>query len=235
MARRHRTRYALLTGLGLVVLYALCAYVVLPRFWTQYDARSGGTLRPMVTATLDGRPGDPINIGLLGTRGDVEAAMAAAGWYPADPVTVLSSLRIAASVLFDRAYRQAPVSPLLYEGQVEALAFEKPVGGSADRRQHVRFWRMSPGDDTEAPLWLGSVTFDAGVGFSHYTGAVTHDIAPEIDEARSALVNDLQHAGRVAALRMETGIGATANGRNGEGSPYRTDGMASIVTLSPHP
>jgi hypothetical protein len=94
---------------------------------------------------------------------------------------------------------------------------------------------VSPGDDTEAPLWLGSVTFDAGVGFSHYTGAITHDIAPEIDEARSALVADLGRTSRVANVLMETGIGATENGRNGEGSPYRTDGMAAIVTLSPRP
>ncbi len=222
-------REGLLGLLLALMMYCLVAYLVLPRFWTQYDERSGGLLRPMVSVTLQGRPGDPINVGVAGDRTALDRAMAAAGWHPADPVTVMSSLRIAASVLLDRPYPQAPVSPLLYDGRVETVAFEKAVGRSADRRQHVRFWAQLalPGE----PSFLGSVTFDQGVGFSHYTGAVTHDISPDIDTARNALVSDLQATGLVANVRTVTGIGATTRGRNGEGSPYHTDGEASIVAL----
>jgi hypothetical protein len=43
--------------------------------------------------------------------------MHAAGWYPADPVTLKSSLEIVASVALDRPYNRAPVSPLLYAGR----------------------------------------------------------------------------------------------------------------------
>jgi len=224
-------RGALLALLGLFVLYYLVAYLVLPRLWTQYDARSGGLARPMVTATLQGRPGDPINIGILGDRASLDRAMAAAGWSAADPVTIVSSLRIAASVLFDRSYPGAPVSPLLYEGQVETVAYEKAVGTSADSRQHVRFWARPVLPRTESPSFLGSVTFDQGVGFSHYTGAVTHRIAPDIDAARDALVKDLEATGLAAGTRVVTGIGPTQDGRNGEGSLYRTDGLARIVDL----
>lgn len=216
---------------GAILLYVACAYFVLPRVWTHYDARSGGTLRPMVTATLQGRPGDPVNVGILASDVDLAHAMRTAGWFPADPVTPLSSLRIVASVLFDRPYRDAPVSPLLYEGRPEDLAFEKPVGTSAGRRQHVRLWRAPTLGGSARPLWLGSVTFDRSVGFSRYTGAVTHDIAPDIDAARNQLVADLEAGGEVAGVETQTGIGPTANGRNGEGSPYHTDGMAMIVTL----
>ncbi|WP_082652240.1 LssY C-terminal domain-containing protein [Aureimonas sp. AU12] len=216
---------------GAVLVYVASAYFVLPRVWTHYDARSGGTLRPMVTVTLQGRPGDPINVGIIASQGDLARAMGKAGWFPADPVTLLSSLRIVASVLFDRSYTDAPVSPLLYEGRPEDLAFEKPVGISADRREHVRFWQAPTVDGSDRPLWLGSVTFDHSVGLSHYTGAVTHDIAPDIDTARNQFVADLQAGGEVADVAEETGIGPTTDGRNGEGSPYHTDGMAKIVTL----
>lgn len=224
-------RYGLLGCLCVFVLYALTAYLVLPRGWTQYDERSGGLLRPMVTVTLEGWPGDPINIGIVGDRPALDRAMAAAGWSAADPVTLVSSLRIAASVLFDRSYPRAPVSPLLYEGQVETVAYEKAVGTSADRRQHVRFWARPVTAGSDAPSFLGSVTFDRGVGFSRYTGAVTHDIAPDIDAARDALVRDLETTGLVSGTRSVTGIGPTSNGRNGEGSPYHTDGRASIVEI----
>lgn len=226
-------RRILAHGLLAVVLvltaYGLTAYLVLPRIWTRYDERSAGLLRPMVTVTLEGRPGDPVNIGIVGDRAALDRAMASAGWHPADPVTLVSSLRIALSVLFDRPYLEAPVSPLLYDGHVETVAFEKPVGQSADRRQHVRFWAQ-PSLDGGASF-LGSATFDAGVGFSHYTGAVTHDIAPDIDAARDALVRDLTATGLVGDVRSVTGVGPTQDGRNGEGSPYRTDGDARIVVL----
>ncbi len=222
-------REGLLAMVLAFIVYCLGAYLVLPRIWTHYDARSGGLLRPMVSVTLQGRPGDPINVGIVGHRDTLDRAMAAAGWHPADPVTVMSSLRIAASVLFDRPYPQAPVSPLLYDGRVETVAFERAVGQSADRRQHVRFsaQRAVAGE----PSFLGSVTFDEGVGFSHYTGAVTHDIAPDIDAARDALVADLQATGLVADVRTVTGIGPTTGGRNGEGSPYHTDGAAFVLVL----
>ncbi|MBB3934691.1 LssY C-terminal domain-containing protein [Aureimonas phyllosphaerae] len=226
-------RRILAHGLLAVVLalttYGLAAYLVLPRIWTRYDERSAGLLRPMVTVTLQGRPGDPINIGIVGDRAALDRAMAAAGWHLADPVTVVSSLRIAASVLFDRPYPQAPVSPLLYDGHVETVAFEKPDGRSADRRQHVRFWAQPTFGDGVS--FLGSVTFDAGVGFSHYTGAVTHMIAPDVDAARNGLVADLDATGMVTAVRTVTGIGPEQDGRNGEGSPYRTDGDARILVL----
>ncbi len=221
--------HGLLAVVLVVTAYGLAAYLVLPRIWTRYDERSAGLLRPMVTVTLQGRPGDPVNIGIVGDRAALDRAMAAAGWHSADPVTLVSSLRIGASVLFDRPYLQAPVSPLLYDGHVETVAFEKPVGRSADRRQHVRFWAQ--------PTWgngvsfLGSVTFDAGVGFSRYTGAVTHTIAPDLDRARDGLVSDLEATGSVAEVRTVTGIGPTQDGRNGEGSPYRTDGDARILIL----
>ena len=93
----------------------------------------------MVTRTAQGIPGDPINVGLVGAKADVLCAMHAAAWYPADPITFRSSVEIIGSVVLDRPYRDAPVSSLFYDGRREDLAFEKPDGTSADRRQHVRF------------------------------------------------------------------------------------------------
>ena len=66
--------------------------------------------------------------------------MHAAAWYPADPITLRSSLEIIGSVVLDRPYRDAPGSKLFYLGRREDLAFEKLDGRSADRRHHVRIW-----------------------------------------------------------------------------------------------
>ena len=74
-------------------------------------------------------------------------------------------------------------------------------------------------------------TFDRGVGVSHYTGAITHHIAADIDAERDLLATDLEAAGMVDAKYQVTGIGPTLTGRNGGGDPYYTDGEVWILRL----
>src|SRR5262245_34426564 len=90
-AKRSKARIALATLGVAVVIYGLTAYVVLPRAWTHYEHQKGLAGLTMVTRTSQEIPGDPINVGLVGTREDVLCVMHAAGWYPADPITFRSS------------------------------------------------------------------------------------------------------------------------------------------------
>jgi len=231
--RRDRSRLQrfLLGALGTILVYTLLAYVVLPAFWTHHEHQKGLAALPMVTLTAQGIPGDPINVGLVGDDKDVLCAMAAAGWYPADRVTLRSSIEIVGSVVLDRPYHDAPVSPLYYLGRREDLAFEKPSGRSADHRHHVRFWKVLEQGDEKRPVWLGDATFDRSVGISHYTGAVTHHIDADIDAERALLATDLEAAGMVTAKYQVTGIGPTMAGRNGGGDLYYTDGEVWILRL----
>ncbi len=221
----------LLLALAVVIAYALLAYVVLPAAWTHHEHQKGLAALPMVTRTAQGIPGDPINVGLVGEQRDVLCAMNAAGWYPADPVTLRSSIEIAGSVLLDRPYRDAPVSPLFYLDRREDLAFEKPVGNSADHRNHVRFWKVLNQGEEKRPVWLGDATFDKSVGVSRYTGAITHHIDADIDAERMLLATDLETAGMVTAKYQVTGVGPTVAGRNGGGDLYYTDGEVWILRL----
>jgi hypothetical protein len=230
-AQRRRLRLLLQLLLLLLTVYGLLAYLVLPAVWTHYEHQKRLAGLPMVTRTAQGIPGDPINVGLIGDKADVLCAMRAAGWYPADPVTLRSSIEIAGSVLLDRPYRDAPVSPLFYLGRPEDLAFEKPVGGSADHRHHVRFWKVLDSGEEGRPVWLGDATFDRSVGISDYTGAITHHIAADIDAERTVLADDLEAAGLVEAKYQVTGVGPTVAGRNGGGDLYYTDGEVWLLRL----
>jgi hypothetical protein len=232
--RRDRSRLerVLLALLAVVSAYTVLAYVVLPAFWTHYEHQRGLADLPMVTRTAQSIPADPINVGLIGDEKEVLCAMNAAGWFPADPVTFRSSIEIAGSVLLDRAYKDAPVSNLFYLGRHEDLAFEKPAGNSADRRHHVRFWKVLDQGQEKRPVWLGAVTFDKGVGVSHFTGAITHHIDADLDAERELLTADLEGAGMVTAKYQVTGVGPTVTGRNGGGDPYFTDGEVWIVRLA---
>lgn len=224
-------RRIIVTAIFVLAAYGVLAYIVLPAAWTHYEHQKGLAGRPMVTHTAQGIPGDALNVGLVGSRDDVIRAMHAAGWYPADPVTLKTSIAIVGSVLLDRPYRTAPVSPLYYDGRKEDLAFEKPDGKSADRRHHVRFWLVLETGEEGRPVWLGAVTFDRSVGLSRYTAQVTHHIAPDIDAERDGLIADLTKAGMVTAIYQVTGVGPTLTGRNGEGDLYYTDGEIWIARL----
>jgi LssY C-terminus len=232
--RAHHIKWGALlltTGGTIVSLYFLLAYVVLPLFWRHYEHQYGLEGLTMVTRTSNGIPGDPINAGLVGSRENVLCAMNAAGWYPADPITLRSSVEIVGSVLLDRPYRGAPVSHLYYNNRRQDLAFELPVGTSADRRHHVRFWRALDRGQEGRAVWLGAATFDRGVGFSRDDARVTHHIAPDIDADRDLLTADLKKANVVETIYEVTGIGPTFDGHNGEGDRYYTDGDIKISVL----
>lgn len=214
-----------------LVLYVSAAYFLLPSIWRHYEHQKKIDGLPMVTTTAQGIPADPINVGMVGTAKDILCAMTAAGWYGADKITWRSSLEISNSVLRDKPYPKAPVSPLFYAGRKEDFAFERPVGTSADQRHHVRLWQVLSEGDEGRPVWLGAATFDRSVGLSHYTGAITHHIGPDVDAERELIAADLEAAGMVSARYQVMGIGPTLLGRNGEGDPYFTDGEVWVLRL----
>src|SRR6476469_2412342 len=90
-----RWRHLLLAAGGFVFLYLLLAYVVLPLAWTHHEHQPQLAAMPMRTRTAQDIPGDPINVGLAGSRKDVVLAMHEGGWSPADPVTLRTGIEIA--------------------------------------------------------------------------------------------------------------------------------------------
>ena len=224
-------RRALTLTLFMLCGYGLLAYIILPGLWTHYEHQKGLADLPMVTRTGQGIPGDPMNVGLIGDQRDVICAMHQAGWYPADPITLKSSIEIVGSVLLDRPYKDAPVSNLYYQGRREDLAYEKAIGASADRRNHVRYWKVLDQGEEKRPVWLGAATQDRGVGVSKYTVAVTHHISGDLDAERAVLTADLEKAEMVTAKYQVTGIGPTVAGYNGGGDLYYTDGEIWVLRL----
>ncbi len=230
MRRKARFKAVALAAVAVALIYFAIAYLLLPTFWMEHERHLTDNIDSFLTTTPQGIPGDPINVGLVGTKAEVLGAFAKAGWHPADPITLRSSIDIGLSVVLDRPDVDAPVSALMFEGRRQDLAFEKAAGESADTRHHVRFW-LTPETDDDRPLWLGSSSFDRGVGISHDTGQITHHIGPDLDAERDYLMESLTKAGAIASSSEVEGVGATRTGRNGGGDPYFTDGMVLIGTL----
>jgi len=221
-----------LTALG---IWLVIAYLALPSLWKHHERRHPALDdAPRITQTGALIPGDPLNLSFIGSEDDLVAAMHAAKWFPADPVTLRSSLRIAEASILHRSYEDAPVSNLFLFGRKEDLAFEKPAGKDPRERHHVRFWKAPQLDAQGRPCWFGAVTFDRSVGFSHTTGQITHHIAPDLDAERDALIADLQQADKVDQLDWKDDFQSQGEGRNGGGDPWKTDKRLAVVTLRPN-
>ena len=233
MATKKIDRRLAAAAIAAAALYLALAYLLAPFFWRHFEHQPKLAGFEATTRTALGLPGDAINVGLEGSGDDVLCAMHAAGWRPADPVTLSSSVRIIGSVVLDRPYLDAPVSPLFYENRKQDLAFEKPSGKSARTRHHARFWKALDAGDDGLPVWLGAAVFDDGLGVSHYTGQITHHTAPDIDAERDLLISDLVQAKKVDELYSVSGVGPTLFSRNGGGDPYFTDGDIAFARLVP--
>ncbi len=220
----HRKKIIIFVS-GFILVWLSAAYFIAPELWLRYAHRHPAFEDiPGVTYTADGIPADPINVALVGTKAQVVKIMLAAKWYPADPITLRSSLEIAEAAVFKRPDEDAPVSSEFLFGRKQDLAFELAVGDNPRHRHHVRFWESHKRDGDGRPIWVGSAIFDQRVGLSRTTGQITHETAPNVDAERDKLFDDLKKTGDLAKFEIIDGFHKVLKGRNGEGNPWFTDG-----------
>ena len=186
---------------------------------------------PRHTTTSRGHQGDAVNVAFIGSEEELHRVLAVARWYAADPITLETSLRIAADVVLHKPYAHAPVSDLYLWGRRQDVAFEQPVGDSPKQRHHVRFWRSRELDRAGRPLWLGAATFDERVEISRTTGGVTHKISPNIDRERNKLVSDAIRAGTLDGYYWVDQFHRQGQGTNGGGDPYFTDRRLAVGVI----
>ena len=217
-----------------IVFWVLLAYLVLPRLHRILTAVYVPDYFIGRARTSDGLLGDPVNLAFMGSRAQIEAALVAAGWRTADPVTLRSSWRIITSTLTRRSYDEAPVSPLFLFGRQQDFAYQQEFAGNPSQRHHVRFWRCP--DDWLLPggyrvEWVAAGTFDTAVGLSLFTLQVTHRIDADTDIERDHIVGSLTAAEPRVTVDVIRDFSTGYHSRNGGGDSIRTDGDLPIVDV----
>jgi hypothetical protein len=230
--RTRYVRHASISLIALLAVYWALAYFLIPLAWKLVNGNSGFPEgEPRFTLTADNRPGDPLNVALVGSETAVKSALGAAGWVAADPLGIESGLKIVTDILLERRYITAPVSALFLNRRREDLAFEQAVGADPAKRHHVRFWLLDPGPGQAVPIWIGAASFDTGVGLSHETGQITHHIASDVDRERDKLRADLMQTRRLAEEYMVPGFHKQLSGFNGGGDKWVTDGSLWVGVI----
>jgi hypothetical protein len=183
------------------------------------------------------RHGDPLNLVVVGSHDAVVAAFAQRGWDVTERLYTASVWQTLKSFLVGSSYRYSPVSPLYVFGRRQDVALQK-ARKTVDERNHLRLW-LAPYRLGDMPVWVGQVSRDIGVRFTTQTwNLTTHAIDPDVDEARTYLMQDLITSQSVARLGFVVGVGpATLEEprRNLTGDPYFTDGLRAVFVLSEDP
>jgi LssY C-terminus len=234
------------TILALSLVYALAAYVLLPRIVRMSLKILQRKSVPSFTLTGDGFPGDPVNLVLMGEFSKLRAAFLAAGWTEAAPLNLTSSWRMAVSFVLNRPYPAAPFSTLFLFGRAQDIGFQKAIDMSPRKRHHVRFWALSlerndeplnnpdfwlnadrPPIDSPA-LWVGAGTRDTGLSFTKFTFQFTHATADDVNSERDFIISELVRNGAISDVAWRR-AGETLAARVNH---YVTDGDVAAAKLT---
>ena len=239
--RRAATSSLPFLGVFIVIIFSLLAlaYILSTRRKLHRASHRGRAVSasvssegmPLTTFNRYGDPGDPINMQISGTDGQIGAAFVSAGWYRADEIDFITSARISIDSILGRAYSTAPISNLYLYGRKEDIAFERP-GHNVRQRDHIRIWNTGRSESDGRPIWIGSATKDVKVELSRTNHLPTHGIAPDLDDERDLVVSELAQTGFVIEDTTCPGFGKETEGFNGGGDPYFCDGQLAVLTLA---
>jgi hypothetical protein len=178
---------------------------------------------PLRVRKRNGEWGDRINFVATGERAGLERAFAAAGWSLAEPRSARTVAKTYYSIVQQRGYATAPMSPFTFAGAEPELRYQKVLNTFA-KRHHIRLWRTAATIDG-APVWVGAATDDIGIEFSKQSKRWTHQIDPEIDNERMKVLSDLLFTGCVDSSGLVAGPGL-------ETPHLQTDGAVAVARLS---
>ena len=194
-------------------------------------------LEALPSATMNAtqsRPGDPVNLVLIGEFETLLSGFAAR-WDESETITLATCWKTVRAFLWGSNYSYSPVSPLHLFGRDQDIALQR-TRHSINERLHLRLW-ITPLAFEGKPVWVGQVSRDIGVRFTTKAwNLTTHRIDPNIDESRDYVIEDLTLTGRVEAAGYVGGVPACprdAPHRNLTGDPYYTDGKRAVILLSP--
>ncbi|MGD0291846.1 MAG: LssY C-terminal domain-containing protein [Candidatus Binataceae bacterium] len=193
--------------------------------WLERQPRCTGNAR----GTIEG---DPLNLVIVGDRASIQECLGT--WDETESITFGTAWKTAKAFVLESHYRYSPVSPLYLDGRQQDLALQR-ARVSLNQRLHLRLWTTSVSFGGQ-PVWIGQVSRDIGVRFTPRTwNLTTHQIDPDVDEARDYVLDNLLGTGRVARLGFVLGVGAApavAPRRNLTGDSYFTDGLRAVAVLS---
>ncbi|GGO87001.1 hypothetical protein GCM10011348_39170 [Marinobacterium nitratireducens] len=181
--------------------------------------------------------GDPLNLVIIGDASQLFPPFVRRGWHYSEESYLGSVWKTINSFLFGKHYRYSPVSSLYFRGRKQDIALQK-ARGTIHQRNHLRLW-ITDYRYNGKDVWIGQISRDIGVRFTLRSPTLTtHKIDPDIDETRTAFIEDMLFSQGLSRIGFIEGVGArspSAPGENLTGDPYYTDGLRAVLEFDSRP
>ena len=174
------------------------------------------------------KPGDPLNLVVIGTSDQILNAFKQAGWTEPKKLGRASAVGTVRAVWDNSGYGEAPVSNLYLYAHIEDFAFEKMLNTFL-KRHHLRLWQTPAKTADGRPIWLGASTHD--IGLDVHLGVVSHAIDFNLDAERAKVGADLMAGGAVVAEQLVTRPNPLSEGKTATGGTWKTDGQLLVIEL----
>ena len=184
---------------------------------------------PERTTTTSGQDADIVNVVLIGSQEQMNAAFGAAGWKNGVRTSTRSVLREFHAFLAFKNYPEAPVSKQLLDGKMPEVTWEKGLDSYA-KREHLRVWNYQA-QSHEANIWVGAFTRETGAALSIRHREFIHHIDADLDSGREMMIRDLVLAGCVEDVKFDSRPERARLTLNATGDWMRTDGSVAVVQL----
>jgi hypothetical protein len=185
---------------------------------------------PRRVKSKKGNEGGPVNLVLIGSQQEVNAAFEKAGWTAAQDQNANSLWKTFEAVIKGKGYDAAPMSTLFLYGHPEDVAFEKMLN-TFTHRHHLRIWKAPAAGPDGRQMWLVVANHDNG--FDVRPGVISHSVDPRVDLERAKVGADLGMTGMVAAEELVSVSNPARSGLTATGGKWESDGRILVVDLRP--
>jgi hypothetical protein len=198
---------------------------------TEHELRKALEAVPCCATRKDGTgKNDALNFFVIGDTDNIISAFIRRGWDVTEPISASSGWRAFKAYFSGTRYRTSPMSTVFVFKRAQDIGLQK-ARSTIHERNHLRLWLM-PVRYKGMDVRIGSVSRDVGSYFTFRTPWLSaHAIDPDLDEARTYLVQDLLFSGGVRKFGYIKGIKpATPDNphRNFMKQPWWTDGYRAV-------
>jgi len=186
---------------------------------------------PRRVSDPNGRPGDMVNVLIVGTQDQMVQVFTTAGWVQVDKTMGNTVLNALMDSLQKKDYLTMPMSTLFLFNRAQDYGFAhgEPVK-VAMSRNHLRVWK-SPYEVDGRPLWCVAATHDIGFERDQRNNGVTHKIDPAIDGEREYVNGTLSATGLVAQRDHVTPADPLTTAKTATGGEFHSDGRIVVLVL----
>jgi hypothetical protein len=186
---------------------------------------------PRRNSDPNGKPGDMVNVLIVGTQDQMVQAFTAAGWVQVDKSVEGAMLNAVIGTIQKKDYLTMPMSTLFLFNRAQDYGFAhgEPVK-VAMARHHLRVWK-SPYEVGGRPLWCVAATHDIGFERDQRNDGLTHKIDPAVDGEREYVNGTLSATGLVIQRDHVTPADPLTTARTATGGEFHSDGRILVLVL----